>query len=80
MATVTYCPHCKSDDIYHRRVAARGEGIDLLQGIGDWRHVGHFDIYACGQCGHAQFFVQEDRLEQLRKNWQKVQTRLERHE
>jgi len=80
MATVTCCPHCKSSDIYRTRAEARGEDIDLLPGVGAWFDYGKFDIYVCGQCGHTQFFVQEDRLEQLRQNWEKVRTRLERHE
>jgi hypothetical protein len=81
MATVTFCPHCRGTDIYHRQVDASGSyGPDLLPDIGGWLDNGHFDLYVCGSCGHAQFFVESDRLEQVRKKWEKVETRLTRHE
>jgi len=79
MAVVTFCPHCKGEEIYHQRVQARGErGPDLLPGIGEWFAYGEFDLYVCAGCGHAQFFVTPDRLDQLRDNWEKVETRLRR--
>ena len=81
MATVTSCPHCQANEIYHHRVEARGgQGPDLLPGIGEWFDYGKFDLYICAKCGHIQFFLQSDRLDQLRENWEKVRTRLERHE
>jgi predicted nucleic-acid-binding Zn-ribbon protein len=80
MATVTSCPHCRGNEIYHHRVDARGEQIDLLPGIGGWFDYGKFDIYICAKCGHAQFFLESDSLRQLREKWEKVRTRLERHE
>ena len=80
MAVVTFCPHCRGVDIRFRQVNAKGEGVDLLPGVGDWRSVGKFDLYVCADCGHTQFFAQSDRLDQIREKWEKVETRLERHE
>ena len=56
----------------------RGEAPDGYRDI--WFDYGKFELYICAGCGHIQFFVQPDRLEQLRENWEKVRTRLERHE
>ena len=79
MRTVTCCPHCRGDRIYHQRVTARHEGFDLLPGIGEIFHVGEFDLYACADCGNVQFFIIEEFLDKIPDNWEKVQTRLERH-
>lgn len=75
MAIVTSCKHCGGSDIYHQRVVARNRDMDmdLLPGVGDWGGFGKFDLYACADCGYTQFFVQSDRLDQVRENWEKVE-------
>ncbi len=73
MAIVTSCKHCGGSEIYHQRVQARGQDIDLLPGVGAVFSYGKFDLYACADCGHTQFFVQSDRLNQVRENWEKVE-------
>ena len=80
MAVVSFCPHCRGTEIYHEEVVAHQGNMDLLPGIGSFLSFGRFDVYACAGCGHVQLFIQSDRLDQLRENWDKVETRLERHE
>ena len=43
-------------------------------------HLGEFDIYACADCGNVQFFIADDLLDKIPENWEKVETRLRRHE
>lgn len=80
MRTIIQCPHCKGDKLYHQRVTAREGQFDLLPGIGEAFRYGEFDLYACADCGHLDFFVAEDQVEMIAENWDKVTTRLGRHE
>lgn len=67
------CPECGSDEIYAKVVnAVGGYGPNLLPGVGGFWG-GKFEIYVCGKCGHSQFYVPENMLGDVRKNFTQIE-------
>lgn len=55
------CSFCHSAEIYTRRVDSAGlYGPFLLRGLGSFLKAATFDVVVCADCGHCEFFVEED--------------------
>ncbi len=68
------CSECGGDAIYMAEVSASGgHGPDLLPGIGEgfWQKKS-FEIYICGKCGYAKFFVPERFLAEVTQRFKRV--------
>ena len=85
MALVDTCTHCGGTEIHHHREVLANSGTDMQLLPGVWAGFlgtspGKFDVFVCVQCGHTQFFVQEEFLDRIREKWTKVESRLRRQE
>ena len=67
------CPACSGREIYLRVVSARGShGPDLLPKLGGFFRGPKLELYVCGTCGYAQFYVPEELLSPLRERYERA--------
>ena len=61
------CSECHGSDIRTTTVDARGGGApDLLPGAHKWWKTPKLEVYVCCTCGHFQYFVPQEGLEEVR--------------
>lgn len=74
MAHVGSCKHCGSSEVYHQtNVYANFGDLTLLPKVYNGiLHPAQFDVYVCTNCGHTEFFVQEEFLRKVREKWTRV--------
>jgi len=68
------CPHCGSTSLYEAQANARGQGLDLLPGLGGFWKSGMFRVVVCSECGATQFFADEKSRAELSQNgkWKRL--------
>ncbi len=73
------CTECGGTEIFMKSVDATGyRGPDLLPGIGGILSAQkYFELFICGNCGYAQFFVPKKFLAQVKEYYEPAKQKQE---
>lgn len=68
MKVTKKCSECGGGEIYRTVISAGGgHAPDMLPGAHPWWRGGKMEVYVCGKCGHYQFFVPQEHLENIKQ-------------
>jgi len=63
------CPKCNQGEIYSTSIDSQKILPDNLSRLLGWGNRPAVDNLVCGTCGYAEFYVAQDALDNLKKDW-----------